>query len=78
MTHEQASAWAIGAGNLDPSLLKLLILSGLYAALFLWGTWALVHAYKGWTKKTIDADALGTFVIRLVLLLTLSLFFFAS
>ncbi|WP_409160580.1 TIGR03758 family integrating conjugative element protein [Pectobacterium sp. B2J-2] len=78
MNGTQKAAWLAASGNTEPSVLHLLILGLLFSVLFLWATWALVMAYKGWTSRTIDAESAGTFTIRLVLLLVISIFLFAS
>ncbi|ACX86477.1 TIGR03758 family integrating conjugative element protein [Pectobacterium brasiliense] len=78
MNAAQKAAWSAASGNTDPSVLNLLILGLLFSILFLWATWALVTAYKGWTSRTIDAESAGSFTLRLVLLLVISIFLFAS
>ncbi|AFI91579.1 TIGR03758 family integrating conjugative element protein [Pectobacterium sp. CHL-2024] len=78
MNAAQKAAWSAASGNTDPSVLNLLILGLLFSILFLWATWALVMAYKGWTTKSIGAESIGTFTVRLILLLVISIFLFAS
>ncbi|HBD1844109.1 TPA: TIGR03758 family integrating conjugative element protein [Salmonella enterica] len=78
MTSAQSTAFKAASGNIDVSILKLLFLGFLFAALFLWAAWALVDVYHGWANQNVRSAALGRFAVRVVVLLTISIWMFAS
>ncbi|NDL64269.1 TIGR03758 family integrating conjugative element protein [Acerihabitans arboris] len=78
MTSAQQSAWNAGVGgNAAPADLNLLILGCLFGCLLLFAAWSLLQAYRGVKNKTVRMDTLAETAIRLVLLILLSLFFYA-
>ncbi|VXD06824.1 Integrating conjugative element protein [Enterobacterales bacterium 8AC] len=78
MNDAQTAAFKAAAGNVDPAVLNLLFISSLIAVLTLWAGWALVHVYRGYAAGKIDASAAQRFVVRVVILLLVSLYLFAS
>lgn len=78
MTDAQTSAFKIASGNADPALLNTLFIGTLIALLILWSGWGLVHVYRGYAAGHVKEQAMMRFVIRMVLLIVISLFLFAS
>ncbi|MCE7358065.1 TIGR03758 family integrating conjugative element protein [Klebsiella pneumoniae] len=78
MTHEQEQAFRASSNNADPNLLNLLFIGTLVAVLFLWAAFAFVTVYRGWEAGNVSEKTVLSFVIRVVVLLVVSLFLFAS
>ena len=78
MTHEQEQAFRASTNNADPNLLNLLFIGTLVAVLFLWAAFAFVTVYLGWEAGNVSEKTVLSFVIRVVVLLVVSLFLFAS
>ena len=78
MTHEQEQAFRASTNNADPNLLNLLFIGTLVAVLFLWAAFAFVTVYRGWEAGNVSEKTVLSFVIRVVVLLVVSLFLFAS
>lgn len=78
MTHEQEQAFRASTNNADPNLLNLLFIGTLVAVLFLWAAFAFVTVYRGWEAGNVSEKTVLLFVIRVVVLLVVSLFLFAS
>ncbi|PXJ49474.1 TIGR03758 family integrating conjugative element protein [Klebsiella pneumoniae] len=78
MTHEQEQAFRASTNNADPNLLNLLFIGTLVAVLFLWAAFAFVTVYRGWEAGNVSENTVLSFVIRVVVLLVVSLFLFAS
>ncbi|MCQ0763554.1 TIGR03758 family integrating conjugative element protein [Klebsiella pneumoniae] len=78
MTHEQEQAFRASTNNADPNLLNLLFIGTLVAVLFLWAAFAFVTVYRGWESGNVSEKTVLSFVIRVVVLLVVSLFLFAS
>ena len=76
MTHEQEQAFRASTNN--PNLLNLLFIGTLVAVLFLWAAFAFVTVYRGWEAGNVSEKTVLSFVIRVVVLLVVSLFLFAS
>lgn len=77
MISAQQSAWNTGVGgNAAPADLNQL-LGFLFGCLLLFAAWSLLQAYHGVKNKTVRMDTLVETAIRLVLLILLSLFFYA-
>lgn len=77
MNHAQITAFSAGAGGIAPSDVKNLIVAIFFAFIFLWAAWALRTVYVGWSNQEIPAGAVGTFVIRMVILIELAIVFFS-
>ena len=78
MTHEQEQAFRASTNNADPNLLNLLFIGTLVAVLFLWAAFAFVTVYRRWEAGNVSEKTVLSFVIRVVVLLVVSLFLFAS
>ncbi|MDT1838199.1 TIGR03758 family integrating conjugative element protein, partial [Acinetobacter baumannii] len=55
-----------------------LFIGTLVAVLFLWAAFAFVTVYRGWEAGNVSEKTVLSFVIRVVVLLVVSLFLFAS
>ncbi|EPQ5852156.1 TIGR03758 family integrating conjugative element protein [Klebsiella variicola] len=78
MTSEQTNAFKAGSGSLDVNILHLLCIGALLAFLFLWAAWALSDVWTGWSNTKVRDAALGRFAVRIVLLLLVCIWMFAS
>lgn len=78
MNEAQTTAFKAANGNVDPAVLNLLFISSLLALLILWAGWGLVHVYRGYASGNVSASAVQRFTVRVVILLLVSLFLFAS
>ncbi|HGP2366883.1 TPA: TIGR03758 family integrating conjugative element protein [Salmonella enterica] len=77
MNHAQITAFSAGAGGIEPSVIKHLIVAIFFAFLFLWAAWALRTVYTGWSHQEVRGDLVGVFVIRMVILIELAIVFFS-
>ena len=77
MNSAQIAAFSAGSGGISPADIRTLVVALFFAFLFLWAAWALRTAYVGWSHQEVRADALGMFVIRMVILLELAILFFS-
>ncbi|HEM8066938.1 TPA: TIGR03758 family integrating conjugative element protein [Enterobacter hormaechei] len=77
MTDAQSHAFAAASGNADPAVLNHLFVGALIGLLLLWAGWGLVHVYRGYAAGRVTEPLMVRFVIRVVVLLTLTLFMFA-
>ncbi|AIN18072.1 TIGR03758 family integrating conjugative element protein [Yersinia rochesterensis] len=78
MNEAQTAAFKAAASNVDPSVLNLLFISSLISLLTLWAGWGFVHVYRGYAAGNIKGSAVQHFVVRVVILLLVSLYLFAS
>lgn len=78
MNDAQTAAFKAATGNVEPAVLNLLFIGSLLALLILWAGWGLVHVYRGYAAGNVKASALQRFAVRVVILLLVSLFLFAS
>ncbi|MGE4668604.1 TIGR03758 family integrating conjugative element protein [Yersinia enterocolitica] len=78
MNEAQTAAFKAAASNVDPSILNLLFISSLISLLTLWAGWGFVHVYRGYAAGNIKGSAVQRFVVRVVILLLVSLYLFAS
>lgn len=78
MNDAQTAAFKAAAGNVDPAVLNLLFIGALIAVLILWAGWGFVHVYRGYAAGKISASVAQRFVVRVVILLLVSLYLFAS
>ncbi|EKN3342818.1 TIGR03758 family integrating conjugative element protein [Yersinia enterocolitica] len=78
MNEAQTAAFKAAASNVDPSVLNLLFISSLISLLTLWAGWGFVHVYRGYAAGNIKGSAVQRFVVRVVILLLVSLYLFAS
>lgn len=78
MNDAQTAAFKAATGNVEPAVLNLLFIGSLIALLTLWAGWGLVHVYRGYASGNVKAQALQRFTVRVVVLLLVSMFLFAS
>lgn len=78
MSSAQEQAFNAASGGVDSSILSLICLGGLLATLFVWAAWALVDIWQGWSNEKVRNSALIHFTVRLVILLLVSTWMFAS
>jgi len=77
MNSAQIAAFSAGSGGIAPSDIKHLVVALFFAFLFLWAAWALRTVYAGWSQQEVRGDAVGIFVIRMVVLVELAIIFFS-
>ncbi|MFQ6289551.1 TIGR03758 family integrating conjugative element protein [Yersinia enterocolitica] len=78
MNEAQTAAFKAAAGNVEPTVLNLLFIGSLIAVLLLWAGWGFVHVYRGYAAGNIKGAAVQRFVVRVVILVLVSLYLFAS
>lgn len=79
MSSAQEAAWNAGTnGIMQSGQLKFLILGVLAALMFTFVAWALVQTYRGLASKSVTFRQFQESLLRLVLLILLTLFFFFS
>lgn len=78
MNSAQEQAFNAASGGLEPGLLSLICIGGLLAMLFVWAAWALIDVWKGWSNEKVRNGALIHFTIKLVILLVVATWMFAS
>lgn len=78
MSEAQVQAFSSASGGLDVSVLSLVCTGGLIATLFVWAAWALVDVWQGWSHEKVRRGVLTHFTVRLILLLLISTWMFAS
>lgn len=77
MNGQQQSGWSAGTGSsLTPDQLNILILGTLAIVLFLFAAWSVVQAYRGLSSQAVTMRQFNEQIIRLVVLILLTLFFF--
>lgn len=77
MNGQQQSGWSAGTGSsLTPDQLNVLILGTLGIVLFLFFAWSVVQAYRGLSAKSVTWRQFQELLIRNVVLLLITLFFF--
>ena len=77
MTADQLTAF-VSNGGFTPSACAVLLLSGLFAVLLLWGVWAMRTAYVGWAEDSISLRMFLGVVVRFVALYLVLTYFFLS
>lgn len=77
MTGGQITAFK-AASDFDPQLLNLICVGFLLAALFLWAAWAAIDVWSGWANEKVRSAAFGNFSKRVIFLLIVSIWMFAS
>ena len=65
MTDDQITAFQAN-GGFSPSDVAVVLLSGVFAVLLLWGVWALRTAYVGWAEERISQRQLLGVAMRFV------------
>lgn len=78
MTGAQEQAFKAASGGIEINILSLICIGGLLAVLFFWAAWALTDIWKGWSNEKLRNAAMVQFAVRLVLLLLVVTWMFAS
>lgn len=78
MTDAQEQAFKAASGGVEINILSLICIGGLLAVLFVWAAWALTDIWKGWSNEKLHNAAMVQFAVRLVLLLLVVTWMFAS
>ncbi|WMU73308.1 TIGR03758 family integrating conjugative element protein [Enterobacter bugandensis] len=78
MTGAQDQAFKAASGGVEVNILSLICIGGLLAVLFVWAAWALTDIWKGWSSEKVRNAAMMQFAVRLVLLLLVVTWMFAS
>ncbi|ELQ9312255.1 TIGR03758 family integrating conjugative element protein [Serratia marcescens] len=78
MTGAQEQAFKAASGGVEVNILSLICIGGLLAVLFVWAAWALTDIWKGWSNEKVRNAAMVQFAVRLVLLLLVVTWMFAS
>lgn len=78
MTSVQEQAFKAASGGVEINILSLICIGGLLAVLFVWAAWALTDIWKGWSNEKLRNAAMVQFAVRLVLLLLVVTWMFAS
>ncbi|EAR3128678.1 TIGR03758 family integrating conjugative element protein [Salmonella enterica] len=78
MNAAQEQAFKTASGGVEVNILSLICIGGLLAVLFVWAAWALTDIWKGWSNEKLRNAAMVQFAVRLVLLLLVVTWMFAS
>ncbi|ENR6207249.1 MULTISPECIES: TIGR03758 family integrating conjugative element protein [Serratia] len=78
MNAAQEQAFKAASGGIEVNILSLICIGGLLAVLFVWAAWALTDIWKGWSNEKLRNAAMVQFAVRLVLLLLVVTWMFAS
>ncbi|HHB7050256.1 TPA: TIGR03758 family integrating conjugative element protein [Klebsiella pneumoniae] len=78
MNAAQEQAFKAASGGVEINILSLICIGGLLAVLFVWAAWALTDIWKGWSNEKLRNAAMVQFAVRLVLLLLVVTWMFAS
>ncbi len=74
----QELAFRVASGGVEFTILSLICIGALLATLFVWAAWALTDIWKGWSNEKLRNTAMTQFAVRLVMLLVVSVWMFAS
>ncbi|UTO00875.1 TIGR03758 family integrating conjugative element protein [Serratia nematodiphila] len=78
MNAAQEQAFKAASGGVEVNILSLICIGGLLAVLFVWAAWALTDIWKGWSNEKLRNAAMVQFAVRLVSLLLVVTWMFAS
>lgn len=65
MSGDQLAAFTAN-GGFTPAASSVVLLSGLFAVLLLWGVWAIRTAYVGWAEDRLSPRQLVGVIVRFV------------
>lgn len=77
MTPDQLTAFEAN-GGFAPSDVAIVLVSGVFAVLLLWGVWAMRTAYVGWAEQRISQRQLLGVAVRFVAMYVVLTFFLLS
>ena len=65
MSADQVAAFSANSG-FTPAACSVVLMSGLFAALLLWGVWAIRTAYVGWADDQLSPRQFLAVIVRFV------------
>lgn len=77
MTPAQLSAFQANS-SVTPAVMSNTVLAFVFAALLLWGVWAIRTAYVGWAENRINQRQLLGVIVRFVAMYVVLTFFLLS
>lgn len=77
MNAAQIAAFQANSG-LTPSDMSTVLLGAVFAALLVWGVWAMRSAYVGWAEEQLSQRQFLVVVVRFVVLYLVLTFFLLS
>jgi integrating conjugative element protein (TIGR03758 family) len=77
MNAAQTAAFQANSG-LTPSDVSVVLIGAVFAALLLWGVWAIRSAYVGWAEEQLSHRQFLVVVVRFVVLYLVLTFFLLS
>lgn len=77
MTADQITAFQAN-GGFSPSEVSIVLVSGVFVVLLLWGVWALRTAYVGWAEDRISQRQFLGVAVRFVAIYVVLTFFLLS
>ncbi|MDH0096567.1 TIGR03758 family integrating conjugative element protein [Pseudomonas sp. GD04158] len=77
MSAAQIAAFQANSG-LTPTEMATVLLGAVFAALLLWGVWAIRSAYVGWAEEQLSHRQFLVVVVRFVVLYLVLAFFLLS
>ena len=77
MTADQLAAFQAN-GGFTPSDVSLVLVSGVFVVLLLWGVWALRTAYVGWAEHHISQRQFLGVAVRFIAMYVVLTFFLLS
>jgi len=77
VTPDQLAAFEAN-GGFAPADVAIVLVSGVFAVLLLWGVWALRTAYVGWAEQRISQRQLLGVTVRFVAMYVVLTFFLLS
>ncbi|MFI8746565.1 TIGR03758 family integrating conjugative element protein [Pseudomonas sp. NPDC077186] len=77
MSAAQIAAFQANSG-LTPAEMATVLLGAVFAALLLWGVWAIRSAYVGWAEEQLSHRQFLVVVVRFVVLYLVLTFFLLS
>jgi integrating conjugative element protein (TIGR03758 family) len=77
VTPDQLTAFEAN-GGFTPSDVAIVLVSGVFALLLLWGVWAMRTAYVGWAEQRISQRQLLGVAVRFVAMYVVLTFFLLS
>lgn len=76
MTSAQITAFR--ANGVEPSAVAALLVGAVFAALLVWGVWAIRTAYVGWTENSLNARQFFGVCIRFLAMYAVLTYFLLS
>lgn len=78
MNAAQIAAFAANSGGTSHESVAAVLVGLLFAALLLWGAWAIYTAYAGWAENQLNQRQLAWVCIRFVVTYAVLTFFLLS